>query len=108
MRTTAAICREPGRDFELTEVELDDPRDDEILVEVVASGLCHTDLVMRDTMPATTFHRVFGHEGAGVVQRVGSAVEGVRPGDHVVLSFRACVTPSPTTTTRSSSTPVST
>lgn len=92
MRTTAAICRGPGAEFELTEVDLDDPRDDEILVEVTATGVCHTDLVMRDTMPVATFPRVFGHEGAGVVRQVGSSVEGVQEGDHVVLSFRSCRT----------------
>jgi len=88
--TTAAVSTSPGGDFELAEVELDDPREDEIVVEVAAAGLCHTDLVMRDTVPARTFPRIFGHEGAGVVTHVGDHVEGVTVGDHVVLSFRAC------------------
>lgn len=90
MRTTAALSPGPGCDFELAEVHLDDPRDDEVVVRISASGLCHTDLGMRDTMPAHLFPRVFGHEGAGVVDRVGARVQGVREGDHVVLSYRTC------------------
>lgn len=92
MKTTAAICRGPGEPFEVTEVHIDDPRDDEILVEITATGLCHTDLGVRDTLPAEMFPRIFGHEGAGVVQHVGSAVTDIAVGDHVVLSFRACRT----------------
>lgn len=92
MITTAALSPAPGADFELVEVDLDDPREDEIVVEVVASGLCHTDLVMRDAMPAASFPRILGHEGAGIVRQVGSSVESVLVGDHVVLSFRACRT----------------
>jgi len=90
VRTTAAVTTSRGGDFEIAEVELDDPREDEIVVEVAAAGLCHTDLVMRDTMPARTYPRIFGHEGAGVVVHAGSRVRGVAPGDHVVLSFRSC------------------
>lgn len=90
MRTTAALSPGPGRDFELTEVELDDPRDDEIVVRIASSGLCHTDLGMRDSMPTHLFPRIFGHEGAGIVEHVGDRVETVRTGDHVVLSYRAC------------------
>ena len=90
MRTTAAIVTEQGGAFELTEVELDDPRDDEVLVRIVATGLCHTDLTMRHFLPPEMFPHVFGHEGAGVVEAVGPRVEGIAVGDHVVLSFRSC------------------
>lgn len=90
MRTTAAVSPGPGRDFELREVELTDPRDDELVVAITATGLCHTDLGVRDTLPPDAFPRVLGHEGAGVVEHVGAGVEGIEVGDHVVLSFRAC------------------
>ena len=90
MRATAAVATEPGAPFSIAELELDEPRSEEILVRMVSSGVCHTDLVVRDraTMPALP--AVLGHEGAGVVERVGAAVRTVKPGDHVVLSFASC------------------
>ncbi|MDT0202795.1 NAD(P)-dependent alcohol dehydrogenase [Nocardioides sp. AE5] len=90
MKTTAAVSEAPGADFVLAEVELDEPRADEVRVRIVATGLCHTDLSVRDTLPAEMFPRVFGHEGAGVVEAVGADVTGIEVGDHVVASFRAC------------------
>jgi aryl-alcohol dehydrogenase len=90
MKTTVAIVNEPGGDFSLEEVDIDAPRDDEILVRIVATGLCHTDLHLKDVLPDVTFPRVLGHEGAGVVEAVGASVDGVEVGDHVVLSFRSC------------------
>jgi aryl-alcohol dehydrogenase len=92
MRTTVAIVNEPGQAFTFEEVDLDEPRADEVLVRIVATGLCHTDLSLRDSLPAEMFPRVFGHEGAGVVEQVGAEVTGVAPGDHVLLSFRSCRT----------------
>ncbi len=70
-------------------MDLDEPRDDEILVRLVATGVCHTDLSGRDrwTGPPPV---VFGHEGAGLVERVGQRVSRVAPGDHVVLTFLSC------------------
>lgn len=90
MKTKAAVVNEKSGKFELAEVELDEPRDDEVLVRVVGVGLCHTDLICRDQLYPVSFPAVFGHEGSGVVEKVGALVEKVRPGDHVVLSFRAC------------------
>jgi aryl-alcohol dehydrogenase len=90
VKTTAAIVREQGHEFVFEEVDLDEPRADEVLVRIVASGLCHTDVSLRDTLPAEMFPRVFGHEGAGVVEEVGADVEGIEVGDHVLLSFRSC------------------
>ncbi len=90
MRTTVAIVNEQGQQFTFEEVELDDPRPDEVLVRIVASGLCHTDLSLRDSLPAEMFPRVFGHEGAGIVEEVGSEVSGIAVGDHVVMSLRSC------------------
>jgi aryl-alcohol dehydrogenase len=79
-----------GQPFTLTEVELDEPREDEVLVRMVATGICHTDLTMGSFLPPEMFPNVFGHEGAGVVERVGVQVQGLEPGDHVVMSFRSC------------------
>ena len=92
MRTTAVIVNEQGGEFSFEEVDLDEPRDDEVLVRIVAAGLCHTDLSLRDSLPAEMFPRVFGHEGAGVVEQVGAGVSGIEVGDHVLMSFRSCRT----------------
>lgn len=90
MQTTVAVVAGPGQDFELVDVELDEPREGEVLVRIVATGLCHTDITMRSFLPAEMFPNVFGHEGTGVVEQVGPGVTSVSPGDHVVLSFRSC------------------
>ena len=91
MRTTVAVVNEKGGDFSLEEVELEGPREDEVLVRIVATGICHTDLHLKDSLPdGMPFPRVFGHEGSGVVEAVGPGVAGVEVGDHVVLSFRSC------------------
>ncbi|WP_182526048.1 NAD(P)-dependent alcohol dehydrogenase [Nocardioides dongkuii] len=90
MRTTVAIVNSPGQDFTFEEVDLEEPRADEVLVRIVATGLCHTDVTMRTMLPAEMFPNVFGHEGAGVVEAVGPDVAGIEVGDHVVLSFRSC------------------
>jgi aryl-alcohol dehydrogenase len=89
-----AIVTDDGT-FTIVDVVLDEPRADEILVRLVASGICHTDLSMRQLWSRLPGHEqrwpvVFGHEGAGVVERVGRRVTQVRPGDHVVLSYRSC------------------
>jgi aryl-alcohol dehydrogenase len=81
---------EQGGDFVLDEVELEGPRADEVLVRIVATGLCHTDIHLKGFLPAEMFPNVFGHEGAGVVESVGEDVTGIEVGDHVVLSFRSC------------------
>jgi aryl-alcohol dehydrogenase len=90
MRTTVAVVDEQGGDFSLEEVELDEPRADEVLVRIVATGLCHTDIHLKGFLPAEMFPNVFGHEGAGVVEAVGADVTDIEVGDHVVLSFRSC------------------
>lgn len=86
---TAAVVREPGT-FTLETLYLDDSRDDEILIRIVAVGLCHTDLVVRDQIYPVPLPIVLGHEGAGIVEAVGSAVTTVAPGDHVAVSFLPC------------------
>ena len=92
MEIRAAIARDKGAALSLENIEIEDPRNDEILVKVAATGVCHTDLVVRDGMLPTPMPVVLGHEGAGVVEKVGSAVTKVKPGDHVVMTFASCGT----------------
>lgn len=93
MHTTAAVLRDGHGPFTVEELTLSEPNDDEVVVEMVAAGMCHTDLLSRE-LPPEFFAgpTVYGHEGAGVVEAVGSAVTHVAPGDHVVLSFTSCRT----------------
>jgi len=86
----AAILRGINEPFEITDVVLDDPRPDEVLVRVQAAGVCGTDLGVQAGHIPFPLPGVLGHEGAGVVEEVGSAVTSVVPGDHVLLSFTSC------------------
>jgi aryl-alcohol dehydrogenase len=90
MRIRAAISASAEAPFEIAEVELDEPRSDEVLVELRAVGVCHSDLTMKAVWPEAISPIVLGHEGAGVVVATGADVTGIRPGDHVVLSYRSC------------------
>ena len=87
---SAAVVREKGGPFIIEKLRLGEPRDDEVLVRIVATGMCHTDMVVRDQIYPVPQPIVLGHEGAGVVEQVGSRVAKVQPGDHVVLSFMSC------------------
>jgi aryl-alcohol dehydrogenase len=87
---TAAVARELGAPLCVQQLELDDLRADEARVRMVASGICHTDAIVRDGIYPTPLPAVLGHEGSGVVEAVGAAVTSVRPGDHVVLSAAYC------------------
>lgn len=91
-KATAAILRSKDGPFAFEEVCLDQPRADELVVRMVATGICHTDLHVRSQFIPLPLPIVLGHEGAGVVEEVGSSVRGVRVGDHVVLSFNSCGT----------------
>lgn len=93
MKTIAAVLRTAHGPFTLEELELSDPGPGEVLVDVVASGMCHTDLLSRD-LPPEFFAgpRVYGHEGSGVVAALGDGVSDLAVGDHVVLSFNHCGT----------------
>lgn len=90
MKITAAVVESKGAPFALQELELGELRDDEVLVEVAAAGICHTDLICRDQWYPVPLPAVLGHEGAGVVRAVGSAVSGFAPGDRVAMSFDSC------------------
>ena len=89
----AAVIHEPSGPFRIEELSLSEPRDNEVLVRIAATGICHTDLAGRDMhLPIPPPPSVFGHEGAGVVEKVGSRVTKVTPGDHVVLAWNSCGT----------------
>jgi len=85
MKTRAAIAFEPNRPLVIEEVDLDGPKAGEVLVELKATGICHTDEFTRSGGdPEGLFPVIFGHEGAGVVVEVGPGVTSVKPGDHVI------------------------
>ncbi|MFY0729670.1 NAD(P)-dependent alcohol dehydrogenase [Pseudomonas sp. NFX15] len=91
MLIKAAVHREVGQPFGFETLKLDAPRDHEVLVKIVATGVCHTDVITRDGhVPITKLPCVLGHEGAGIVLQVGQSVTNVVAGDHVVLSFASC------------------
>jgi Zn-dependent alcohol dehydrogenase len=106
MRMTAAVMYEQGlpapyatsQPFRIEEVELDGPADGEVLVEIRAAGLCHSDLSIVEGLRKRPLPVVGGHEGAGIVREVGRGVQGLAPGDHVAMaaiagcgSCRTCV-----------------
>ncbi|MFQ6227042.1 NDMA-dependent alcohol dehydrogenase [Nocardia sp. NPDC002869] len=87
MKTRAAILTGVDQPFEIVELELDGPKEHEVLVRYVAAGLCHSDLhLARGDFPSR-LPIIGGHEGAGVIEEVGPGVTKVRPGDHVLTSF---------------------
>lgn len=92
MQITAAVTRSTGAPFVLEALDLDSPRAGEVVVRIVGSGVCHTDLIVRDQWYPVPLPVVLGHEGSGVVEAVGDGVTSVTPGDHVVLSFNSCGT----------------
>ena len=95
MRTRAAIATAAGKPLEIAEVNLEGPRAGEVLIEIKATGLCHTDdFTLSGGDPEGLFPSILGHEGAGVVMEVGEGVHSVAPGDHVIPLYtpecRAC------------------
>jgi aryl-alcohol dehydrogenase len=90
MKIQAAVTRAKAAPMSLEVLDLEEPRGDEILVRLVATGICHTDLSMRDQAFPVPQRIVLGHEGAGIVERVGAATGKVKPGDRVVMTFNSC------------------
>src|SRR5271156_3200705 len=85
MKTRAAVAYEAGKPLVVEDVELEGPRAGEVLVEIRATGICHTDEFTRSGGdPEGLFPAILGHEGAGVVLEVGAGVTSVKPGDHVI------------------------
>lgn len=90
MKISAAIAREPDKPFSIESFDLEPPRPDEVLVRVVATGICHTDIAVKEQDVKLPLPMILGHEGAGIVEQVGSAITHVSVGDHVVLSGDSC------------------
>ena len=88
MKTEAAVSRSPKTPPRIETVDVDGPHAHEVLVRMVASGVCHTDLWFHADLEGGPM--VLGHEGAGIVERVGDGVEGIKKGDHVVLAADWC------------------
>ncbi|MCW3058606.1 MAG: putative zinc-binding dehydrogenase [Capsulimonas sp.] len=86
----AAVLNEAGRDVELEDITLEDPGPGEVLVKMVASGVCHTDLHVKNMNGmGMAFPILLGHEGAGIIEAVGEGVTNLKPGDPVVIAYRA-------------------
>ena len=85
MKTRAAVAFAPKQPLEIVELDLDGPRAGEVLVEIMATGICHTDAYTLDGLDSEgLFPSILGHEGAGIVREVGAGVTSVQPGDHVI------------------------
>ena len=90
MKVTAAVALAKGKPLVIQELILDAPRATEVQVRMVATGVCHTDAIVRDQLYPTPLPAVLGHEGAGIVEAIGEGVTSVEVGDHVLLSFSSC------------------
>jgi len=85
MKSRAAVAFEPRRPLEIVELDLEGPRAGEVLVEIMATGICHTDAYTLDGLDSEgNFPSILGHEGAGIVREIGAGVSSVGPGDHVI------------------------
>lgn len=90
MKIQAAVAHEKGQPLQIEEVELRQPKGTEVLIKMVACGVCHTDEVAMNQEIAVPFPAVLGHEGSGVVEAIGDLVTEFSVGDHVVLTFGSC------------------
>jgi aryl-alcohol dehydrogenase len=86
----AAVVRAKGAPFVIEDVKQGEPRSGEVLVRVVATGVCHTDIIVRDQMYTTPLPMILGHEGSGVVEAIGADVTTIAVGDHVVMTYMSC------------------
>ena len=85
MKSRAAVAIEAGQPLEITEIDVQGPKEGEVLVRMVATGVCHTDaFTLSGADPEGIFPSVLGHEGGGVVEEIGTGVTSVKPGDHVI------------------------
>src|ERR1700693_3618046 len=85
MKTRAAVAFEAKKPLEIIELDLEGPKAGEVLVEIKATGICHTDAYTLDGLNSEgIFPSILGHEGAGLVREVGAGVASVKPGDHVI------------------------
>jgi len=85
MKSRAAVAFEAGKPLEITEVDVQGPKEGEVLVRMVATGVCHTDaFTLSGADPEGIFPSILGHEGGGIVEEIGPGVSSVKPGDHVI------------------------
>lgn len=89
MKVTAAITHKPGQ-LSIETVDLAPPKASEVLVKIIASGVCHTDAAGLQQFIPVALPAIFGHEGVGIVEEVGVGVETLKPGDRVIMSFPSC------------------
>ncbi len=90
MKTRAAVAWEANKPLDVTEIDLEGPKKNEVLVRNVATGVCHTDAyTLSGADPEGVFPSVLGHEGGAIVEDVGEGVTAVKPGDHVIPLYRA-------------------
>lgn len=90
MKTRAAVAFQAGKPLEIVEVDLEGPKAGEVLVEIMATGVCHTDaFTLSGDDPEGAFPAILGHEGAGIVREVGAGVTSLKPGDHVIPLYTA-------------------
>jgi len=92
MKVKAAVINEVGAPYVIEDLVLGDLRADEVIIRMVASGICHTDEALRIGDSQCEFPSVFGHEGAGIIEEVGSDVQGFEIGDQVILTYNSCGT----------------
>ncbi len=90
MKSRAAVAFEAGKDLEIVEIDVEGPQAGEVLVEIKATGICHTDaFTLSGDDPEGAFPAILGHEGAGIVREVGKGVTSLAPGDHVIPLYTA-------------------
>ncbi len=90
MKTKAAVAFEAGKKLEICELDLEGPKEGEVMVEIKASGVCHTDaFTLSGDDPEGIFPSILGHEGAGIVIEIGKGVTSLKPGDHVIPLYTA-------------------
>src|SRR5690606_7463335 len=86
----AAVAHQPGGDFTIETIQVEDPRAGEVRVRVTGVGVCHSDRIFRDQLAPGALPGALGHEGAAVLEAVGEGVEGLVIGDEVVIGFSSC------------------
>src|SRR5512146_2728866 len=90
LNVRAAVLRRSGGPLKIETLQMEGPREDEVLVRLAASGICHTDIGFCEGWSAGDGPIILGHEGAGVAEQVGKRVKTVKRGDAIVLSYQSC------------------